>query len=133
MFDASVRFIELCDPLTLFYSAWLNVDKKKEIESLLTSTLSKLKKESRLRIYGIILRLKNKRLTPAGRERKRSIVRQLFFNRDKCLLKANTLISLLPIFKSFILTFEQKEPLVHRLFDEVCAVFKTFLGCFFIS
>ena len=84
-------------------------------------------------IYGIILRLKNKRLTPAGRERKRSIVRQLIFNRDKCLLKANTIISLSPIFKSFILTFEQKEPLVHRLFDEVCAVFKTFLGCVFIS
>ena len=34
MFDASVRFIELCDPLTLFYSTRRSVDEKKEIERL---------------------------------------------------------------------------------------------------
>ena len=90
MFDASVRFIELCDPLTLFYSAWLSVDEKKEFQSLVISMLSKLKMESRLRVYGITLRLNNKRLTPAGRERKRSIVKQLFFNHNKCILKAST-------------------------------------------
>ena len=35
----------------------------------------------------------------------------------------------LPLFKSFILTFEQKEPLIHRLHRSLIENFRVFLGC----
>ena len=39
-------------------------------------------------------------------------------------------MSVLPLFKSFILTFEQKEPLTHRLHRSLVENFHAFLGCF---
>lgn len=38
--------------------------------------------------------------------------------------------SVLPLFKSFLLLFERKEPLVHRLHDELTDMFRSFLACF---
>ena len=42
----------------------------------------------------------------------------------------NFYVSVLPIFKSFVLVFEQKTPLVDRLHDELKDVVKSFLACF---
>ena len=121
IFDASSRFLELKDPLIVFYSAWLTVDEKKEFQPDLVSLLKHVKN------YCNFAKIK---LTKSGRERKRRIAAKLFHNRNDTLLLANVIVSILTIFKSFILTFEQKEPMVHRLFDDIVLVFKTFLTCF---
>ena len=39
-------------------------------------------------------------------------------------------MSALPLFKSFILTFEQKELIIHRLHRSLVENFRAFLGCF---
>ena len=39
-------------------------------------------------------------------------------------------MSVLPLFQSFILRFEQKEPLIHRLHRSLVENFCAFLGCF---
>ena len=39
-------------------------------------------------------------------------------------------MAVLPLFKSFILTFEQKEPLIHRLHRSLVENFRDFFGCF---
>ena len=46
------------------------------------------------------------------------------------LLNSNLFMSVLPLVKSFILTFEQKEPLTHRLHRSLVENFRAFLGCF---
>ncbi len=39
-------------------------------------------------------------------------------------------MAVLPMFKSFVLIFEQKEPLVHKLHDEITKLLCNFLACF---
>ena len=46
------------------------------------------------------------------------------------LLNSNLFMSVLPLVKSFILTFEQKEPLIHRLHRSLVQTFHALLGCF---
>jgi hypothetical protein len=47
------------------------------------------------------------------------------------MLPVNMYLALLPLFKSLILTLEQKEPLVHRLHDKLTDSFRGFLALFF--
>ena len=124
VFDAVSRYLELQKSVTLFYSSWLTVDEKKKYLPILTSLLINVQKESRLKIIGILQRLKKK--NPAGKQRKGRIINKLFGSRQQTQLLADFIVSILPLFKSFILTFEQKEPLVHKLFDEIVKVFSKF-------
>ena len=58
------------------------------------------------------------------------IMEKLLYTRKKTDLHLNLYPSVLPIFKSFVLIFELKEPAVHRLFDELKDVVRTFFSCF---
>lgn len=55
---------------------------------------------------------------------------KLFYTWIKTDLHINFYTSVLPIFKSFVLVFEQKEPMVHRLHDSFKEVVQSFLCCF---
>ena len=61
------------------------------------------------------MKMKRKKLMDEGKERKGRIVTKLFYEKSTLLQDSIFFISVLPFFKSFILTFEQKEPLIHRL------------------
>lgn len=65
-----------------------------------------------------------------GKKRKLRLVDKLFYQRDKTLLTMNMYLSFLSMFKSFVLMFERKEPMVHRLHDEQTDLFRHFLACF---
>ena len=71
-----------------------------------------------------------KSLTEAGRERKKRIAHELFHKRITTNLQLYFYISTLPLFKSFVLVFEQKEPMVHRLHDELKETLRSFLAFF---
>ena len=45
------------------------------------------------------------------------------------MLYINLYLAVLPLFKSFVLIFEQKEPMVHRFHDELMELFVHFLSC----
>ena len=74
--------------------------------------------------------MKQKKLTDEGKDRKGRIVTNLFYEKSTLLLNSNLFMSVLPLVKSFILTFEQKEPLTHRLHRSLVENFRVFLGCF---
>ena len=76
------------------------------------------------------MKMKQKKLTDDGKERKERIVTKLFYKQSTLLLNSNLFLSILPLFKSFILTFEQKKPLIHRLHRSLIENFHAFLGCF---
>ena len=98
VFDAASRYLELQKAVTLFYSSWLTVDEKKKYQPILTSLLINVQKESRLKIIGILQRLKKKNLTPAGKQRKGRIINKLFGSRQQTQLLANFVVSILPLF-----------------------------------
>ena len=74
--------------------------------------------------------MKRKKLMDEGKERKGRIVTKLFYEKSTLLLNSNFFMSVLPFFKSFILTFEQKEMLIHRLHRSLIEDFYAFLSCF---
>ena len=55
---------------------------------------------------------------------------RLFHFCQETLLHVNLYLGILPIFKSFIHTFEQREPIVHRIYDKQVELVKTLLACF---
>ena len=71
-----------------------------------------------------------KLLMEAGRERNKRIAHKLFHKRITAELQLYFYISTLPLFKSFVLVFEQKEPMVHRLHNELKETLRSFLACF---
>ena len=82
------------------------------------------------RIAEIVKACKQKNLTEEGKARKQRVVEKLFYKRDNTLLYIHTYLSVLPLLKSFILTFEQKAPMAHRIHDEQLTLLTTFLSCF---
>ena len=76
------------------------------------------------------MKMKQKKLTDEGKERKERIVTKLFYEKSTLLLNSNLFMSVLPSFKLFILTFERKELPIHRLHRSLVENFRDFFGCF---
>ena len=118
--------------LILLYYAWIPNDFRKTYEGGFKSIFDKyeLNGKAKATINVIQTKMKQKKLTDEGKERKGKIVTKLFYEKSTLLLNSNLFMSVLPLFKSFILTFEQKEPLIHRLHRSLVEDFGAFLGCF---
>jgi hypothetical protein len=71
-----------------------------------------------------------KRSTTAGKERKNRLVKKIFYESDKTVLHIDLYKDILPMFKSFLLMFEQASPMIHRLHDEQTKLVRSFLCCF---
>ena len=63
-------------------------------------------------------------------EKTKDCEKAFFYERQAFLLQTNTIQSVMPMFKSFILTFEQKIPMVHQLHDKMLETLKFFLSSF---
>ena len=93
-------------------------------------SITELNEKAKAIISAIQTKMKQKKLTDKGKVRKGRIVTKLFYEISTLLLNSSLFMSLLPLFKSFILTFEQKEPLLHRLRRSLVENFRALLGCF---
>ena len=71
-----------------------------------------LNEKAKARISAIQTKMKQKKLMDKGKECKGRIVTKLFYEKSTLLLNSNLFMSVLVLFKSFILTFEQNEPLI---------------------
>ena len=122
----------LVDPLILLYYAWIPNDFREMYEGDVKTIFDKhgLNEKATDIINAIQTKMKQKKLTDEDKECKGRIVTKLFYEKSTLLLNSNLFISVLPLFKSFILTFEQKEPLIHRLHRSLIENFRAFLGCF---
>ena len=88
-----------------------------------------LNEEAKAMISIIQTKMKYAKLTDEGKECKEKIIK-LFYEKSTLLLNSNLFMLVLPLFKSFILTFAQKEPLIHQIHRSLAEDFYTFFGCF---
>ena len=70
------------------------------------------------------------KVTDGSREREKREYSEVIAQTYNSDLQLYFYISTLPLFKSFVLVFEQKEPMVYRLHDELKETLKSFLACF---
>ena len=87
-----------------------------------------LNEEAKAMISIIQTKMKYAKLTDEGKECKEKIIK--FYEKSTLLLNSNLFMLVLPLFKSFILTFAQKEPLIHQIHRSLAEDFYTFFGCF---
>ena len=73
---------------------------------------------------------KKKTLTEDGRDRKQRIVEKLIYKHKSLLFISNSYATILPVFKSMVFVFEQKESQVHKLYDMMVNTLRSFLACF---
>ncbi len=132
VYDATVPILQMIDALTVIYYAWIPANLKSVYNDIVTEIY-----ERRGTTSGdkkVIKRLReeclSKQLTEDGKQRKKWIIAALFFQRKLTFLHLNFYVDVLPLFKSFVLMFEQKEPMVHRLHEEQTDLVQNFLACF---
>ena len=117
--------------LTVFYFSWLKASDKMLYNCAVLDTLKSVSKEARQRIYQIFKILKSKSLTEAGQERKERFTQNLFFTASHTQLVLNLYMSVLPLFKSFVLSFESNKPKSHLLYEEQENLVRTFFFLLF--
>ena len=122
----------LIDPLILLNYAWIPNDFPETYEGDIKTIFDKyeLNEKAKAIINAIQTKMKQKKLTDEGKGRKGRIVTKLFYEKSTLLSNSNLFMSVLLLLKSSILTFEQKEPLTHRLHRSLVENFRAFLGCF---
>ena len=84
-----------------------------------------LNEEAKAMISIIQTKMKYAKLTDEGKECKEKIIK-LFYEKSTLLLNSNLFMLVLSLFKSFILTFAQKEPLIHQIHRSLVGNFYTF-------
>ena len=89
-----------------------------------------LNEEAKAMISIIQTKMKYAKLTDEGKECKEKIITKSFYEKSTLLLNSNLFMLVLSLFKSFILTFAQKEPLIHQIHRSLAEDFYTFFGCF---
>ena len=77
--------------------------------------ISKCSERAQSRISSIQKVCKTKSLTEAGLERKKRIGDKIFYHRLVTELHLSLYTHILPLIKSFVLVFEQKQPMVQIL------------------
>ena len=121
---------ELLPALTLLYYSWVDKDLKDVYKNDPDDLIQGSSSRAKSRVAAIQKACCSKSLTEAGKERKGRIVDKVFYQRLTAELHLHLYTYILPLIKSFVLVFEQKEPLVHRFHDEVLECMRTFLCCF---
>ena len=122
----------LIDSFILLNYAWIPDDFCEAYEGDIKTISDKyeLNEKAKTIINAIQTKMKQKKLTDEGKEHKGRIVTKLFYEKSTLLLNSNLFMSVLLLFKSFILTFEQNGSFIHRLHRSLGENFWAFLGCF---
>ncbi|XP_041456680.1 uncharacterized protein LOC121408975 isoform X2 [Lytechinus variegatus] len=121
---------EMLDALTVMYSAWLPRNEREVYQSVLDEIMEGVSTSNLSKLSKIIKVCREKNLTEDGRKRKKRIVERIFYTRIDTFIHIHLYLSLLPMFKSFIITFEQRAPMVHRAHEEHMELATHFLACF---
>ena len=129
-YDATVPNVQMFNALTLFYWTWLPDKEKENYDEIIQVILKDVSPMARQLICNVQQNCLAKNLTEDGKQKKMRIVEKVFFKRDKTTLLMSFYVEFLPKFKEFILKFEQKQPMIHKLYDEQQALLKWFLSCF---
>ena len=130
LFDAAHTTLFLYKALVLFYFTWVPNDMKSVYQQDIDELLSQCSTAVKKRVKTIQKVCHQKSQTKAGKEGKERVVEKLLFSRKKTEIQLNFYVTILPLIKSFVLVFEQKEPMMHRIHDELTSVVRYFFACF---
>ena len=131
-YDATVKNFPMHDALWVLYFSWLS----KENRELYKEDKQVVLKNPGISDEGIssVNRIQNtmrkKGLWKKGSERKKRIYDKIIFRSEMTKLIANFYQPVLPMFKSFVLIFEQKCPQVHKLHSQITSITRDLMACF---
>ena len=132
MYDVSLGNNRLYDAYVVFYYSFLSNDNKRLYKSMIMDIFHsrKVSSEAAAKCKDLQQQLAKKSFTKDGKARKERIIDKLIFHRKKTQLFMNFYIASLPTMKSYVMLFETKEPLVHKLLDKQEELFRELLGFF---
>ena len=127
-YNVTTNNMPMYDALFLLYYSWMNKEDQaiyRDDKDLIfeQNGCTEKAKESILLIQK---QMKKKGLTKKGKDSKSRIYEKVIFQKHETLLIANFYEAVLPMFKSFILVFEQKTPQVHKLHLKLSEVTRDF-------
>ena len=132
VYDVAVDTLRLMDVYTLFYHPFLQTMDRTHYLHLCVEIFRRhnLDEEARDAVRDIQKTLRAKKMTPDGKRRKEVVTEALFVERKYTRLILHFYSSVLPLLKKYVLIFQIREPLLHRLRDEQLLLMKDFMGCF---
>ncbi|XP_052282792.1 uncharacterized protein LOC127879778 [Dreissena polymorpha] len=131
-YDLAVSTLRMWSAYQVFYYAFIDKAFKADYWPVVKAILvaCKVSQPAKEQIKAIIAEVGAKKMTADGQKRKKEIVEKVMFQERKTLLILYFYASVLPLMKRYVVLFQSKEPLVHRLNDEQVDVFREFLSCF---
>ncbi|KAL8623225.1 hypothetical protein ACOMHN_041917 [Nucella lapillus] len=135
MLGVSERFLELQDPIFLYYSSFLTPSEDtKEIQDIIEEIYStnNIAEEARTaieKIRGDLYR-SQKQKTKEGTHRKDSLVTQLVTYRQKLLLHMEVYADILPLFQKFVKMMQAEKPMCHLLHQKMFNLVTDFMSFF---
>ena len=131
-YDISVTTISLYDAYTVFYYSFMSSEDRKIYFDFILIIYKKYKVslKGKVMIKEIQQKLQKKKLTVAGKDRKKALVSKIIVQNKKTLYILNFYISSLAILKEYVCLFQSNTPLVHKLHVKQLEIFKEFLAGF---
>ncbi|XP_052234163.1 uncharacterized protein LOC127846705 isoform X2 [Dreissena polymorpha] len=133
-YDVAVNTKRLMDVYRVVYYAFMDKSQQSLYKSVVNDILKKreVSEDAERRVKEIQMELSRKNMTKDGQARKQRIIERLLERNTKTDLVLNFYVSVLPMLKSYIVLFETKEPLIHKLIDKQEELMTKFLACFIV-
>lgn len=120
--DVSVDTLRLWDATVLYTASFLMEKDMPAYQPLIDEVFQRRgvneKGRDSIRKAQIYLRKKWSTFTVAGKDRKLRLVNKIFILGEQTLILLNLYVSILSILKEYIVFFQKREPVVHRLHDK---------------
>jgi hypothetical protein len=133
VFDCLEIVMPMLPALKVLYFSWVpGEDMKSAYKEEIDKIISKCSDPNKQEILKIqkLCQVKYKNMTPQGKDRKKRVADKILYQADITSMYISLYQSVLPLFKSFVLIFEQHRPMVHKLHDKLVDTTRCFLACF---
>ena len=132
VYKVTLDMLRMFDCYTVFYFAFLAQADSILYLNINGEILHRLSVSTSVkdRIRGIQRLLRKKNMTVEGKSRKQKICHKLFHKRKELQIILNFYASVFPQLQKYALLSQKKEPMIHRLHDEIMSLVKEFLSNF---
>ena len=130
--DAAQSTLQQFGPLTVYAYGLLGADDKRIYRALVQSICKDLSPAAKRRVNELHNSLKEKTITPEGRDRRRRLIEKLFFKRRWTRMLLGFFSAVLPVLKEYVCLFQSSSPLTHLLWKKQKEVFGSFLSMFML-
>nr|XP_019923958.2 uncharacterized protein LOC109619082 [Crassostrea gigas] len=131
-YDIAAGTLRLWDAYYVFYFGFLKLEDRKIYKPVIRKILNdrKVSEPARAKLDSVHNYLKKKSMTSDGKMRKTRIFEKVLFQEKRTILVLHFYTSVFPILKEYVMMFQTKQPMVHRLYDKQLELFKVFITYF---